>query len=184
MHRYLFNPDRKSRGAVCHTTGCYLKTHRINNGMIVTANASIISRGFFDEAIAKYALKSDVGDVSSLQSKIGDFTGYNVPANMWNYTYTGSIREPGLGALLTGRNWQAPTTISDAISVLLGSPDDVNWAFYKVDSRFNELEGSRFGNKLPSTSEDGQYVLTAKKVGNNITYTWVKMDLTSEEQSQ
>lgn len=158
-------------------------------GMIITANASIISRGFFDEAIAKYALKSDVGDVSSLQSKIGDFTGYNVPANMWNYTYTGSIREPGLGTFLTGRNWQAPTTISDAISVLLGSPDDVTdgvlyWAFYKVDSRFNDLEGSRFGNKLPSTSEDGQYVLTAKKVGNNITYTWVKMDLTSEEQSQ
>lgn len=158
-------------------------------GMIVTANASIISRVFFDEAIAKYALKSDVGDVSSLQSKIGDFTGYNVPENMWNYIYTGGIREPGLGAFLTGSNWQAPTTISDAISVLLGSPGNVtdgvlHRAFYKVDSRFNELEGSRFGNKLPSTSEDGQYVLTAKKVGNNITYTWVKMDLTSEEQSQ
>lgn len=158
-------------------------------GMIITANASIISRGFFDEAIAKYALKSDVGDVSSLQSKIGDFTGYNVPENMWDDIYTGSIREPGLGELLTGRNWQAPTTISDAISVLLGSPDSVadgvlSNAFSTVATRLRDLEGSRFGNKLPSTSEDGQYVLTAKKVGNNITYTWVKMDLTSEEQSQ
>ena len=158
-------------------------------GMIVTANASIISRGFFDEAIAKYALKSDVGDVSSLQSKIGDFTGYNVPENMWDHIYNGNIREPGLGALLTGRNWQAPTTISDAISVLLGSPENVtdgvlNEAFNNVFARLRDLEISRFGNKLPSTSEDGQYVLTAKKVGNNITYTWVKMDLTSEEQSQ
>ncbi|MBQ7055679.1 MAG: hypothetical protein IJN91_01980 [Alphaproteobacteria bacterium] len=158
-------------------------------GMIITANASIISRGFFDEAIAKYALKSDVGDVSSLQSKIGDFTGYNVPENMWDNIYTADLREPGLGAFLTGRDWQAPTTISDAISVLLGSPDDVadgvlNKAFSTVAGRLRDLEISRFGNKLPSTSEDGQYVLTAKKVGNNITYTWVKMDLTSEEQSQ
>lgn len=156
-------------------------------GMIVTANASIISRGFFDEAIAKYALKSDVGDVSSLQSKIGDFTGYNVPENMWKHTYTGHIREPGLGLLLAGYNWQAPTTISDAISVLLGSPDDVTngvlyQAFDTVCVRLRDLEGSRFGNKLPSASEDGQYVLTAKKVGDSITYTWVKMDLTSEEQ--
>lgn len=152
-------------------------------GMIVTANASIISRGFFDEAIAKYALKSDVGDVSSLQSKIGNFTGYNVPGNMWNMNYTGALREPGLGMLLAGYNWQAPTTISDAISVLLGTPDNVTngvlyRAFNTVAVRLINLEE----NKLPSASEDGQYVLTAKKVGNNITYTWVKMDLTSEEQ--
>ena len=37
---------------------------------------------------------------------------------------------------------------------------------------------------LPSTSADGQYVLTAKKIGETISYTWVKMDLTNEEQSQ
>ena len=34
---------------------------------------------------------------------------------------------------------------------------------------------------LPADSDDGQYVLSAKKVGGTITYTWVKMDLTDAE---
>ena len=53
-----------------------------------------------------------------------------------------------------------------------------------VGAALTAMKSDIDAKSLPSTSADGQYVLTAKKVGETISYTWVKMDLTNEEQSQ
>ena len=53
-----------------------------------------------------------------------------------------------------------------------------------VGAALTAMDAKIDARELPSSSADGQYVLSAKKVGDTITYTWVKMDLTSEEQAQ
>ena len=53
-----------------------------------------------------------------------------------------------------------------------------------VGAALTAMDAKIDARELPSTSADGQYVLSAKKVGDTITYTWVKMDLTNEEQAQ
>ena len=53
-----------------------------------------------------------------------------------------------------------------------------------VGAALTAMDAKITAKNLPSTSDDGQYVLTAKKIGETISYTWVKMDLTNEEQSQ
>ena len=67
--------------------------------------------------------------------------------------------------------------LSDQIGTLPDGYETVGAALTAMDAKIDARE-------LPSTSDDGQYVLSAKKVGDTITYTWVRMDLTSEEQAQ
>lgn len=51
-----------------------------------------------------------------------------------------------------------------------------------VGDALNAMKSNIDAKNLPSDYDDGQYVLTAKKVGNAVTYTWVRMDTTDEEQ--
>ena len=67
--------------------------------------------------------------------------------------------------------------MSEKIGTLPSEYSTVGAALTAMDAKIDVRE-------LPSSSDDGQYVLSAKKVGDTITYTWVKMDLTSEEQAQ
>lgn len=53
-----------------------------------------------------------------------------------------------------------------------------------VGDALNAMKSNIDAKNLPSDYDDGQYVLTAKKVGNAVTYTWVRMDTTDEEQSK
>ena len=53
-----------------------------------------------------------------------------------------------------------------------------------VGDALNAIKSNIDAKNLPSDYDDGQYVLTAKKVGNAVTYTWVRMDTTDEEQSK
>ena len=61
---------------------------------------------------------------------------------------------------------------------------DLPTEYATVGAALIAMDAKITAKNLPSTSDDGQYVLTAKKVGETITYTWVKMDLTNEEQIQ
>ena len=61
---------------------------------------------------------------------------------------------------------------------------DLPTEYATVGAALTAMDAKITAKNLPSTSDDGQYVLTAKKVGETITYTWVKMDLTNEEQIQ
>ena len=69
------------------------------------------------------------------------------------------------------------TTVAGMIGTL---PDE----YSTVGAALTAMKSDIDAKNLPSTSDDGQYVLSAKKVGDTITYTWVKMDLTNEEQAQ
>lgn len=237
------------------------------------ASASIISRGFFDEAMKNYALKNDVGDVAALQSKIGTLPTGTV---RWLNNYIDlhcdipgicmtDITLPtdigGLLSLLYSDDKDAPsvTNLLDMmINGFLYGPDyidglyDLNARLSSLDEKnttgwllfdkiednlpykselfntYNFVEGRQDmhtvihdsffdasfpglagvvnkllngwtnaedetylglkeintkvkATELPSDTDDGQYVLTAKKINGNITYTWVKMDLTDSE---
>ena len=61
---------------------------------------------------------------------------------------------------------------------------DLPTEYATVGAALTAMKSDIDAKNLPSTSDDGQYVLSAKKVGDTITYTWVKMDLTNEEQAQ
>ena len=50
-----------------------------------------------------------------------------------------------------------------------------------VGAALSAMDAKIDAHELPADSDDGQYVLSAKKVGDTITYTWVKMDLTDAE---
>ncbi|MBQ7055962.1 MAG: hypothetical protein IJN91_03470 [Alphaproteobacteria bacterium] len=76
-----------------------------------------------------------------------------------------------IGTVPDGKN------LAGMIGTLPDGYDSVGAALTAMDAKIT-------AKNLPSTSDDGQYVLTAKKVGETITYTWVKMDLTNEEQIQ
>ena len=170
------------------------------------ASASIISRGFFDEAMKNYALKTDVGDVTALQSKIGTLpTGTvrwlnnymplhcDIPGIcMTDITLPTDIG--GLLSLLYSDDKDAPsvTNLLDMmINGFLYGPDYID-GFCALNARLSSLEDKTYlgleeintkvkATELPSDTDDGQYVLTAKKINRNITYTWVKMDLTDSE---
>lgn len=237
------------------------------------ASASIISRGFFDEAMKNYALKTDVGDVAALQSKIGTLpTGTvrwlnnNIPIHcdnpeicMTDITLPTDIG--GLLSLLYSDDKDAPS-VTNLLDMMINGfwygPDYI-YGFYDLNVKLSSLEEhvaeSQFlfdkiedslpykselfntynfvegrqdmymvihdsffdasfpglagvvnkllngwtnaedetylglkeintkvkATELPSDTDDGQYVLTAKKINGNITYTWVKMDLTDSE---
>ena len=61
---------------------------------------------------------------------------------------------------------------------------DLPAEYATVGAALTAMDAKIDARELPSSSDDGQYVLSAKKVGDTITYTWVRMDLTSEEQAQ
>lgn len=237
------------------------------------ATASIISRGFFDEAIQKYALKTDIGDISALETKIGtlptgtiewlckeaDFNCMTEPVDlptdiggMLSMLYSNEEGAPSITNLLDMMmngfyygpdEYDGLIYLSDTVNNLdfllhVGwhQGNDFNYNIpYKselfntfnfneqqldnymytmmhhsfFDASFPGLAGvtDRLLNgwtnsenetylgikeinskvksiELPTDTDDGQYVLTAKKIGGDITYTWVKMDLTDEEQNK
>lgn len=168
-----------------------------------TAGASIISRDFFDEALKNYALKSDVGDFSSLQSKIGILpTGTIQWGDSDDYNGLGG-GDDGLDAC-PKKNIALPEDIGGLLSLVYssekGAPSILNLldiilngttycgceldGLIELQSRIESMSVELAQYFLPINSENGQYVLTAKKNGDEITYTWVKMDLTNEEQNE
>ena len=72
-------------------------------------------------------------------------------------------------------------SVADANTAKIG---DLPTEYATVGAALTAMDAKIDARELPSSSDDGQYVLSAKKVGDTITYTWVKMDLTSEEQAQ
>ena len=83
-----------------------------------------------------------------------------------------------IGTVPGGKNLAGMISETDAkIGTVPDGYETVGAALTAMDAKIDARE-------LPSSSADGQYVLSAKKVGDTITYTWVKMDLTSEEQAQ
>ncbi len=101
--------------------------------------------------------------------------------------YIGLIRNSGLATeakeLATTANTTATAakTAADANTAKIG---DLPSGYSTVGAALTAMDAKIDARELPSTSDDGQYVLSAKKVGDTITYTWVRMDLTSEEQAQ
>ena len=72
-------------------------------------------------------------------------------------------------------------SVADANTAKIG---DLPTEYATVGAALTAMDAKIDARELPSSSADGQYVLSAKKVGDTITYTWVRMDLTSEEQAQ
>ena len=109
-------------------------------------------------------------------------TGGIVPMLLDNINYAKSSASSASSKATTAQtaadNAKAAADANTAkIGTLPDGYDSVGAALTAIDAKIDARE-------LPSTSADGQYVLSAKKVGDTITYTWVKMDLTSEEQAQ
>ena len=135
--------------------------------------------------------------VKGLNDKIGDLPTYIPTINMANYEvepievselkvkdYFDIIR-----ALLDGSGLESadaskvipPYVYIAQQAVKIGTVPD---GYETVGAALTAMDAKIDARELPSSSADGQYVLSAKKVGDTITYTWVKMDLTSEEQAQ
>ena len=196
------------------------------------AGASIISRGFFDEAMENYAtntaldLKANQTDLTALSNKIGTLPSGRFPIFSGAERLLPMINEPftyptSLAELITAIYGNAETGAHGLLEGIIGGfpyiqygddrPDDYIGLIHNFEHARNAKElananATKIGDlpteyatvgaaltamdakidarELPSTSDDGQYVLSAKKVGDTITYTWVKMDLTNEEQAQ
>ena len=136
-------------------------------------------------------------DLTREINKIGDLPTYIPTINMANYEvepievselkvkdYFDIIR-----ALLDGSGLESadaskvipPYVYIAQQAVKIGTVPD---GYETVGAALTAMDAKIDARELPSSSADGQYVLSAKKVGDTITYTWVKMDLTSEEQAQ
>ena len=89
----------------------------------------------------------------------------------------GTLRYPGI----TVYGLKYLTTKVDANTAKIGT---LPTEYATVGAALTAMDAKIDARELPSSSADGQYVLSAKKVGDTITYTWVRMDLTSEEQAQ
>ena len=72
---------------------------------------------------------------------------------------------------------EAQTTANSAIEKIGTLPTE----YSTVGAALSAMDAKIDAHELPADSDDGQYVLSAKKVGDTITYTWVKMDLTDAE---
>ncbi|MFQ6744797.1 MAG: hypothetical protein ACLRFN_02350, partial [Alphaproteobacteria bacterium] len=83
-----------------------------------------------------------------------------------------------IGTVPDGKNLAGMISETDA------KIGDLPTEYATVGAALTAMDAKIDARELPSTSDDGQYVLSAKKVGDTITYTWVKMDLTNEEQAQ
>ena len=148
------------------------------------ATASIISRGFFDEARQKYALKTDIGDISALETKIGTLPTGNI---QWLCEY----KNHGLGGEeCVPTNISLPTDIGGLISLLYSNEDGAPSVTNLLDIILNGVERDGYSYSgiesltskyevlamnirnisLPTDTDDGQYVLTAKKIDGDITY--------------
>ena len=104
-------------------------------------------------------------------------------------------KEPGVGLMPNfnlAKNANNLATTANTTATAAKTAADANTAkigtlpteYATVGAALTAIKSDIDAKSLPSTSADGQYVLTAKKVGETISYTWVKMDLTNEEQSQ
>ena len=71
----------------------------------------------------------------------------------------------------------AKSTADSAIEKIGRLPTE----YSTVGAALSAMDAKIEAKDLPADSDDGQYVLSAKKVGDTITYTWVKMDLTDAE---
>ncbi|MBQ7056304.1 MAG: hypothetical protein IJN91_05260 [Alphaproteobacteria bacterium] len=93
-------------------------------------------------------------------------------------------RIEGLANLSTAYNLVGDSPIVTAVNANTAKIGTLPTEYATVGAALTAMKSDIDAKNLPSTSDDGQYVLTAKKVGDTITYTWVKMDLTNEEQAQ
>ena len=93
-------------------------------------------------------------------------------------------RIEGLANLTSVYNLRGDSPIVTAVNANTAKIGTVPDGYDNVGAALTAMKSDIDAKNLPSTSDDGQYVLTAKKVGDTITYTWVKMDLTNEEQAQ
>ncbi len=85
---------------------------------------------------------------------------------------------------ITGMTMPFPLLGLHDITAKVNKIGDLPTEYATVGAALTAMKSDIDAKNLPSTSDDGQYVLSAKKVGDTITYTWVKMDLTNEEQAQ
>ena len=85
---------------------------------------------------------------------------------------------------ITGMTMPFPLLGLHDITAKVNKIGDLPTEYATVGAALTAMDAKIDARELPSTSDDGQYVLSAKKVGDTITYTWVRMDLTSEEQAQ
>ena len=69
-------------------------------------------------------------------------------------------------------------SVADANTAKIGT---VPSEYSTVGDALTAMDAKIDAHELPADSDDGQYVLTAKKVGGAITYVWVKMDLATAE---
>ncbi|MBR3782144.1 MAG: hypothetical protein IKL14_02025 [Alphaproteobacteria bacterium] len=98
------------------------------------------------------------------------------------YIQYGDDRPDGYIGLIT--NSSLATEAKELANANTAKIGDLPTEYTTVGAALTAMDAKIDARELPSTSADGQYVLSAKKVGDTITYTWVKMDLTSEEQAQ
>ena len=105
------------------------------------------------------------------------FTDYELLYNNGFYSFTELIIN---GGTVLDRDNVTVYGLKD-LTIKIG---DLPTEYATVGAALTAMDAKITAKNLPSTSDDGQYVLTAKKVGETITYTWVKMDLTNEEQIQ
>ncbi len=181
------------------------------------ANASIISRGFFDEAMANYALKTDVGDISDLQSKIIDISWLDdeLVKDFQNFALYGAVLEyvnnPSIASLFdailtsgrdsliyrlfkmivyggymdnSGQIVDGMPVLMRRVSELSGKLGIIPAKYSNVGAALSAIDVQIDAKNLPDNTDDGQYVLTAVKDNGNVSYVWVKMDLTTEERIQ
>ena len=185
---------------------------------ISVAKASIISRGFFDEAMENYALKTEVADISALQSKISDTSWAFDGSFAYDFQNVGLygpialyVANPTIAtlfdALLTSgtnsliyrlynmivfgyTNYNSDSDV-EGIAGLTRNVKGINAKLGTIPATYSNVGAALVGidakitaKELPENKNDGQYVLTAIKVNGSVSYVWVKMDLTTEEQTE
>ena len=174
------------------------------------ANASIISRGFLNETLTKYALKTETEGLSTLQNtyklydnidglfynsfSMGGYMPANLTVSEYIYQSATNAQFPGLYGvamlLLNGFSndngadnlrYDGIFGLNNSIKTITNKMGQLPSGYSTVGMALSAMDAKIVAKDLPADSDDGQYVLSAKKVGGTITYTWVKMDLTDAE---
>ena len=103
---------------------------------------------------------------------------------LMGFSTSSNARIQGLSSLTSVYKLTGDSPIVTAVNANTAKIGTLPTEYATVGAALTAMKSDIDAKNLPSTSDDGQYVLTAKKVGDTITYTWVKMDLTNEEQAQ
>ncbi len=106
-------------------------------------------------------------------------TSIGISANYYLATSANDIANAASAAAQTAQTTAntAKSTADSAIEKIGELPSE----YATVGAALSAMDAKIDAHELPADSDDGQYVLSAKKVGDTITYTWVKMDLTDAE---